>query len=267
MRRKVRNAVCALALAAGAVVFAASRVNAETVVDLTGPVPQTTTINGAIYTTNVQQPTGTGVIRPFVRLDAQGKPGIESGYNTDARPLESGNDAKADFQYTHSLALSSLVSTNIGGVDYYQFLLDINQTGSSPLLNLNDLQLYVSSSANLTGYTGSGFSSGSSTEVYNIDATTDKGLLLNYSLNSGSGSGDLYVFVPKADFNVANNTYVYLYSSFGRPNVNNDGFEEWAAVVGANTPPTVPLPASLWGGLALLGFLGVAKIRSRRQSA
>jgi len=65
----------------------------------------------------------------------------------------------------------------------------------------------------------------------------------------------------------ANQTYLYLYSKFGDPNGNNDGYEEWAAVVGPNTPSGVPLPASLWGGVALLGAMGAAKIRSRRRSA
>src|SRR5438445_983483 len=259
--RNVRSLALAAATVAASI-FAVSAAKAETVLDLTGPVPQSTTINGAIFTTNVQQPTGTGVIRPFVRLDSSKD--IEKGYNTDARPLDSANDAKQDAQYTHSLTLSSLQSTNIGGTDYFQFLLDINQTGTSPLLNLNDLQVYVAGSASLSGFTsGSGFSSGPSTLVYNIDAGTDHGVLLNYNLNSGSGSGDLYVDIPTANFNVANNTYVYLYSSFGVPNPNNDGFEEWAAVAKAGTP-SVPLPASVWGGLALLGLMGAAKIRSRR---
>ena len=54
-----------LALAAATVaasIFAVSAAKAETVLDLTGAVPQSGTINGAIFTTNVQQPTGTGVI-------------------------------------------------------------------------------------------------------------------------------------------------------------------------------------------------------------
>jgi hypothetical protein len=60
---------------------------------------------------------------------------------------------------------------------------------------------------------------------------------------------------------------VYLYSKFGDPNNNNDGYEEWAAVVGPNTPQPIPLPASLWGGMALLAVIGAAKLRSRRQTA
>jgi hypothetical protein len=251
-----------LALAAGAGVFGGSIANAaELVVDLTGSVPQTTTINTAIFTTNMLQPTGTGVIRPFVRLDNASQP-IEKGFNTDFRPIDATNDAKQDAQYTHSFKVADLENVN----GYYEFLLDANQTGGNgSLLNLNVLQIYVSNSPDLHGYTGSGFASGSSTLVYNMDGPgiADNGVLLDVQGNNhGSGSGDLFVDVPV----FSGGTYVYLYSSFGVPNPNNDGFEEWAAIAKEGTP-SVPLPASLWGGLALLGFLGAAKIRSRRQSA
>jgi len=262
------NIVRFTALTAAAVAVTAlggSKANAETVFDLTGPVPQSTTINGAIFTTNVQQPTGTGVIDPFVRLETNQS--IEKGFNTDFRPIEAGNDAKQDAQYTHSLKVADLQAT--GG--YYQFLLDINQNNSGPghqsLLNLNDLKVFVANSPTLNGYTGTGFSSGPSTLVYNMDGplvTDDNGVLLDYNLNSGSGSGDLYVNIPTAGFSAG--TYVYLYSSFGVPNPNNDGFEEWAAIAKQGTP-LVPVPASVWGGLALMGLVGAAKFRSRHQSA
>ena len=85
---------------------------------------------------------------------------------------------------------------------------------------------------------------------------------LNYTLNSGSGSGDLWVFVKKSLFG-GSKSWVYLYSKFGDPNGNNDGYEEWATVVGHNTP-SVPLPASVWGGLSLLGMLGISKLRRRQ---
>jgi len=265
MRRQVRNAACALALAAGAVVFGASRANAETVLDLTnGPFPDSGTINGAIFTTNVQRPTGSGVIDSFVRIQTNNT--VEKGYNTDGRPLQFDENNSATF--THSLALADLQATTISGVTYYQFLLDINQNNSSPdnLLNLNQLQIYLGDAPDLLGFTsGTGFGTHSSL-VYNIDTGSDNGILLDYNLNSGSGSGDMYAFIPTALF-TGTNKYVYLYSSFGVPNTNNDGYEEWAARIGPNTPPAVPLPASLWGGLALLGFMGAAKIRSRRQSA
>jgi hypothetical protein len=253
----------ALAAAAVAVIaLGASKTNAETVLDLTGAVPQSGTINSAIFTTNIQQPTGSGVIHSFVRINTNTD--TERGYNTDGRPLQFDENSSPTF--TRSLPVADLQAVTVAGVSYYQFLLDINQQGSDPLLNLNELEIYLGNAPNLLGFTpGSGFGA-NSTPVYDIDATSDNGILLDYNLNHGSGSGDMYAFIPVSKF-TGTNKYVYLYSNFGVTNNNNDGYEEWAAVVGPNTPSGVPLPASVWGGLALLGVIGAAKIRSRRQSA
>ncbi len=263
--RKVSKAIAALALAAGAVLFGASRANAENVLDLT-TAGSSGTRNGALFETNTVQPTGSGVIHSFVRISSNDA--VEQGYNTDGRPLQYDENNSATF--TRSLPVADLQIVTKGGVDYYAFLLDINQKNSAgdSLLNLNDLQVYRGDAPDLLGFTpGTGFGA-HSTLVYNIDVGPDgdSGLLMDYNLNSGSGSGDVWAFIPTAKF-TGTNPYVYLYSKFGVPNPNNDGYEEWAAVVGVHTPSAVPLPASLWGGLALLGFLGAAKIRSRRQSA
>jgi len=263
MRRKVRKAVCALALAAGSVVFCASRANAETVLDLTdGGLTDSGTINGALFEVNQVQPTGSGVIHSFVRMSTNQN--VEQGYNTDARPLQ--YDENSSPTFTRKLPLADLQVVTKSGVDYYAFLLDINQQGSTPLLNINDIEVYQGDAKDLLGFTpGSGFGT-HSTSVYKMDGVSDNGILLNYNLNSGSGSGDMWMFIKKSAFS-GSNPYVYLYTKFGDPNPNNDGYEEWAAVVGPNTPSAVPLPASVWGGLTLLGVLGAAKIRSRRQSA
>jgi hypothetical protein len=75
---------------------------------------------------------------------------------------------------------------------------------------------------------------------------------LDYSLNSGSGQGDMFLLVPVSAFGATGaNEFVYLYSRFGEnnANTNNAGFEEWAVVV--------PLPSSAWAGLAGLGLAGI----------
>lgn len=258
-----RVPLSALALAAGAMFFGAFQAKAETVLDLTGtPQPKSGTINGALFETNIVQPTGSGVIHSFVRISSNAT--IEQGYNTDGRPLQ--YDENSSPTFTRKLPLADLQVVTKGGVDYYGFLLDINQQGSVPLLNINDIEVYQGDAGNLLGFTpGSGFGI-HSTAVYKMDGVSDNGILLDYNINSGSGSGDMWMFIKKSAFS-GTGQFVYLYSKFGDPNVNNDGYEEWAAVVGPNTPSGVPLPASLWGGLTLLGVLGAAKIRSRRQSA
>jgi hypothetical protein len=258
--RILRNAALVVAVAAGAVAFT-STVDAA-VLDLTAG--GTGTLNGAIFSTTDQQPTGSGVIHSFVRIGTNDT--TVEGYNTDARPLQF--DENSSPVFTHSLNKANLVAVSIGGTDYYKFLLDINQQGADPLLSLNELEIYIADAPDLSGLTpGSGFGS-HSTLIYDMDVPGNNTVELNYNLNSGSGSGDLYVFVKKSLFNGAGSKpWVYLYSKFGDPNGNNDGYEEWAAVVGPNTPQPIPLPASLWGGMALLGVIGAAKLRSRRQTA
>jgi hypothetical protein len=265
MTQAMRRTALAAAVAAGAWAMAS---NAEaTVLDLT-TAGSSGTINGADFSTTITQPTGSGVIHSFVRLgDAAKKTGaVIEGYNTDNRPLQFDENNSSTF--TRSLVLADMQTVNRGGVDYYQFLLDINQEASAPLLSLDELEIYQSNSATLNGYNAGTktFSSGGSNLVYDLDGAGDSTIELNYVLNSGSGSGDMFAYIKKSAFDQSK-TYVTLYSKFGEPNPNNDGYEEWATVVGINTPSGVPLPASLWGGLTLLGLMGAAKIRSRRQSA
>src|SRR5258706_6693243 len=111
------------------------------------------------------------------------------------------------------------------------------------------------------------FASPGATQVYELDAGAhgDKLVRMDYSQASGSGSGDMFAYVQDSLFAGKTGPYVYLYSKFGVPDASDAGFEEWA--VRPATTTAVPLPASLWGGLALLGFLGAAKVSSRRQSA
>jgi len=268
MNQKVRITACAIALAAGAV-FGASRANAaENVLNLTA-AGSSGTRNGALFETNTVQPTGSGVIHSFVRI-SQANQAIVEGYNTDGRGVQFQENTSPTF--TRSLPVADLQVVTKGGVNYYAFLLDINQESSKPLLNLNELQIYLADAPDIhTGFVSEVGFAGHSSLVYSIDQGVDgdSGLLMDYNLNSGSGSGDIWAFIKTSAFagKPANQTYVYLYSKFGDPEGNNDGYEEWAGVVGPNTPSGVPLPASLWGGVALLGAMGAAKIRSRRRSA
>ncbi len=187
-------------------------------------------INGALFQQTNTQPTGTGVIQSFVRLQAQGaKQTVEQGYNTGARPLQF--DENKSPQFTRNLQLGELPTVNAGGVTYRVFLLDVNQKASQPLLSLDELRLYVGPNANLTGYDPVAHTLGGLSAVYDMDAGGDNYVLLDARITHGSGSGDMLLYVPDQAFTAAGATassYVYLYSKFGVNNAGNSGFEEWA---------------------------------------
>jgi len=211
---------------------------------------------GALFVTVDQQSTGTGVIDSFVRIS--GNTDFVDGHNTSGRPLL--NDENNSPNFTRDLQIKNIPILTIGGVAYYEFLLDINQNSSEPLLSLDQVKICTSTQGGLT----TANACPTAPLVYNLDAATDNNVKLNYNLNSGSGSGDLFMYVPVSLFGATTpNTFVYLYSAFGStmyldsgnpPSLygNNDGFEEWAVRVcstisGATCTneelPNVPEPA------------------------
>jgi hypothetical protein len=191
------------------------------------------TINGAIFLQWFDEDgAGTGNFDSFLRIQAND---TERGYNTDGA-LEF--DSKGG-TWTHALLLSEVPTVSVGGTDYREFQLDIDETASSALLSLDELQLFTASSDDLTGYAAGPPPSigGATTLVYNLDADEDNTVTLNYLLNKGSGWADYLVLVPDSWFGAGSNceyggtdctTYVYLYSRFGDTHAADDGFEEWA---------------------------------------
>lgn len=220
------------------------------------------------------QSTGTGTIHSFVRIQQTGS---EQGYNTDLRPVSFDENTSPTF--TRHLSLSLVPIVTINGTAYRQFLLDINQTSNNPFLSLNQLQIFQSVADRNDG-TASTPSAGNapvaafgagSTEIFRMNNSGDPNfteIQMDYSLNSGSGSGDMFLYVPDADFNALFGDCVILYSQFGNPCgefSSNDGFEEWAVLLNGPGNPT-PAPA----GVVLLGLggalTGLYTWRKRRQA-
>jgi SdrD B-like domain len=212
-----------------------------TLVDLTTHGAEETA-NRAIFRQVDPQPTGTGVIRSFVRIQGTG---VERGYNTDARPLQL-NENKSP-QFTRSITIGDVPVVVVDGVAYREFLLDINQAGSKPLLSLDELRLYVGTAPNLTGYNATSKTLAGLAPVYDLDSAGNVTVKMNYRLNPGSGGGDVAVLIPDAVFAGRSITdYVYLYSKFGCTWGANAGFEEWAVRKGPAVAPP-PALASLSG--------------------
>lgn len=223
-------------------------------------------INNAFFTNTDVGSTGTGVIEPFLRVQANG---TAEGYNSSLGNALVMPDVKTG-TWTHDIQLSAIPQVTLADNNtYYEFLLDINQTNNDPLLSLDKIQLYTRSTI-MTDASSLALLSGSATLRYNLDAGGDNTIFLNYELNSGSGSGDLFAYIPITAFGGAAQTdYLYFYTSFGNtgdPYSENDGFEEWA-VREPGTPPTrVPDGGTTIAllGMALLGLGGVRKALGKR---
>src|SRR3954447_8051563 len=82
------------------------------------------TVNGALFETNNDHPTGTGVYDPFLTVQANS---WEQGYNSST-----GNfDTKREPQWNHEIKFSDLQVTTINGTAYFGFSVDINEPNNS----------------------------------------------------------------------------------------------------------------------------------------
>jgi hypothetical protein len=292
---------------AASVLLTAAPLAHATLIDLTGPVvaDRTGTDNGTVYTW-FNGGSGTGVFPAFVQVNPGGSPDatFEQGYNTTVNNVF---DNGSSDTFNHELQFGNVGVTTICDAqnhctDYVGFTLDVNQTSDNPKITLQDIQVFVSTSANqsVESFTGSGLVNFADSQlVYRLDSNTD--ILLDYSLNNGSGTADMTMLIPFNTYfapafaalfsapgsNTAaaeNGAYVYLYSSFGSPPAGNfaanDGFEEWAHFNGNPVgepgcvpsaennfcqPESIPEPGSVsLLGLALLGLGFVGLIRGRR---
>src|SRR5436190_9294522 len=191
VRSALKRAVLSVGVAAAIVVVAPRQAAATTVCSLT-TAGSSCTFGSGLFFTDEQHPTGTGYVDSFLRIQQNG---YEQGYNTSARPLQSTIDDKVDPNFTRDLALANVGIKNIGGVDYREFFLDVNEAASltKSYITLDQLEIFGSNSTKLNNYTNLGANNASgalagATKLYDMDTAGDGAITLNYTL-SGSGSG------------------------------------------------------------------------------
>jgi hypothetical protein len=304
MRNVIKSVLGAVTLAAGFLLLGASPASAGECNLYTADADCLYTLDGstAMFQVVDPQPTGTGYIDSFLRVQMKG---YEEGYNTDARPALCDSvecDIKTDPNFTRTLELADVPTVTIDGVDYRQFFLDINEPDANPqnYITLDQIEIYLSDTADLSSYSPTAGFGDAAIKIWDLDTLMppdgspltppgDNWINLDYSLvGGGSGSGDMVMYIPDSYF--GDQTYVYLYSQFGcvhkykndkgtcgtygdgtkysAPYASQAGFEEWWVYNYSNQGPgggglsAVPEPATF--GLLATGLAYVARRRTRK---
>ena len=220
---------------------------------------------------------GSGAFGPFVRLQNNV---AEQGYNSASSPVMSDVKNGINFRFANFRTPANPAG-KVNGVSYYSFALDINEGSSTAnrYVSLDKLQFYVRA----TDFTGTGTDTAdtvahltsTSTLVYDLDASSDKTLLLDGGLvGGGSSTIDLIMLIPQSVFApyAGSKDNIFLLFQMGATGVSggrdyssDSGFEEWNAVSGLifTIPAQVPEPGT-WGAIAVMTLAGVATWRSQK---
>ena len=248
MHRLAPTTIAAVMVAAGLIVT--STLANATVVDLTGDNHKGR-INHAEFDWTSEQPTGTGAIQSFLRVQADP---AEEGYNTSGgTPFDDKSGP-----WTHDIRVSDLEASivTIGEIQYYKLLLDVNEPGGEEsLISMDRLEFYTSS---VGGQTTTDISSLGILR-WSLDGAGDSYVLLDAGRNNGSGSGDMYAYIPVASFEGALPTdFVYMYARFGDQvgASSAGGFEEWSIGL-TDEPLNISTRLNVLAGdnVAIAGFI------------
>lgn len=253
---------------AAALLLGASAALAFPPIDLTTSGATYTSTDGTVWTQLTSAPTGTGVYSPFLRFQANG---TEEGLNTSGDAHATYDDVAGT--WTHAIQLNQLATVTQGGTDYYSFSLDINEAdgGGKQYISLDELRIYTLAGNSSLTSTADVLSAGG-TLRYDLDATSDQDVYLNYDLAAGSGHDDIQVLIPTSYFSGASGSdYVYFYNKMGATTgmeadfTSDAGFEEWHGLLGTTNPPPTNLPEP--SGIVLLGtgILGILATKQRRK--
>jgi hypothetical protein len=249
-----RNFTAALVVAGS---FAIASLAQATVLDLGSS--GSGTVGGALFQTNNDHPTGTGVYNPFLTI--QNTP-MEQGYNSGQNH---NFDTKRVPQWNHEIRFSDLQTTTINGVAYFGFQVDINEPGNNKsTISLDGLKIFTSSTLQTSTSTDANGIFNGSLGTLRFDLGDNQ---VRYDdQNTGSGGGDINIYVPASLFaGTQANDYIYVYQRWGSADYDSQGgFEETRLIAGVNQ---VPEMSALFPIVGLLVAVGSTHVLRRRRAA
>ena len=230
---------------------------------------------------------GSGVYRRLFQVNASGQQETEDGYNRAVTTNKNGSEFEEGIPtgFDPNLRINQLSATN----GYYFFSLDSNENNNATdkWVSITEIQFYVGGTTDpaILPSTFSGLSS-LGTKVWDLQANPIAGsrndVMLNDTLQSGSGTDNMYLLLPTSLFSGFDpQSFVYLYVSHGHLGTNESshgvrftgfgesgGFEEWSTFTqtSSNPPATfvTPIPELSASLMALTGTLMLA-LRRRRE--
>ncbi len=181
-------------------------------------------------------PAGTGNFDPFLSFQNSTD---EIGTNFYNGSTHGTGDAIIAADNRTSLLKTEVVPViTVGGIEYYEFRLDVNESGGQEsLLSLESFKIFGSNSATETG---DGLD-----PLYSIDANGINTTINIWDDNSGSGRSDVVMLIPKSYF-TSDPEYLYFEAKLSGTDA---GFEEFSIYVLQQVPdPQVELTktADVW---------------------
>lgn len=236
-------------------------------------------INGALFRDpSVDGSAGSGTFRDLYRISPPSGQGnvMEEGYN---RPGVLHTSVPNGFD--PYLRMADLIQD--ASQTSYIFVVDLNESNNATdrYLSVDDLKIWVGGTTDPAVLPNSLSATMAALGIPAFDMNLSgqqNFALLDATLSSGSGGGDLFVFVPKAFFpqNADPNAFVYIYTKMGSytgaPGFGAGATQEQISIPGKSISSgssvstitsglaTVPEP-STFAGLLAAGLLGLVRRR------
>ena len=155
----------------------------------------TQVVNGATWNQAQDFKVGTGVINPFLSIQANG---VETGFNTDG--TFEYDQTRSNF--TNPLPLNTVPTIVKAGTAYREFIMDANEANSAPdgQFSIDSLDIWLCADSNATDYTlHSDYRSNTACKkVYDLGGKT---ILATDANSQGSGSSfDYQILIPEQKF-------------------------------------------------------------------